>query len=93
VKIPSWIKRLLFGRKHTIDQVSKIMAEGGIAALSHRLDTMPPIAFFGVFDGDQVLVKAFHRTDVDPEVVGELGQHLAHCASEYLETCGRDEAS
>jgi len=91
MRLPRWLKKLLFGEKLSADEIVQIIARGGLRAADTRVDVKPPIMFFGVFDGESVVIRAFHRQDVDSEVIHEFSTHLATCAADYLETVGQDE--
>lgn len=60
------------------------LANSGLRSF-HNCENLPVIAFFGIYDGDKVIVRAFRRDDVDEKFIAGLGPELAKHAAKFLE--------
>jgi len=83
-RLKKWWNRLIIGEWLTLDESIERLSEHGLGAFNNTAN-VPAIIFFGVFDGDKVIVRAFRREDIDVKYIIGLGPELSKRAADFLE--------
>ena len=82
-RLRRWWKRLLFGERLSLDESVDKLSRSGLRVFDNCVNT-PAVTFFGVFDGNKVVVQAFRREDVDERFIRGLGHEIAKHAASFL---------